>query len=118
MNDQPKRAHDCSQAPWPSSLREGSLFLVKDKDNASNNQSKTQLDRVYYAFKNSRTMLEVSNHKGILRCNIFRCISSYEKQGMIKCIRICPISKHRAGIYTTNETLLVSDADQLKQFLL
>lgn len=61
---------------------------------------------VFKAFGNrAKTMLEVSQETGILRANLCRYISDWQKRGMIRLhyFGICPISKHRAGFYQSVE---------------
>ena len=67
-----------------------------------------QTQRVFTAFlRHPKTMLMVSIETGILRANICRYVAEWEKQNCIRIVRkgICPISKHRAGFYTTNPEL-------------
>jgi len=67
-----------------------------------------QMKIVFAAFyKQPKTMLMVSIETGILRANICRYVAKWEKQNCIRIVRkgICPISKHRAGLYTTNPDL-------------
>jgi hypothetical protein len=81
-----------------------------------NRQSKdkhfeVQMKRVFAAFKRKpSTMLMVSIETGILRANICRYVAEWEKEKRICIVRkgICPISKHRAGFYTTNPELFPS----------
>lgn len=64
-----------------------------------------QLKKVIRAFyERPKTMLMVSDETGILRANICRYVAELEKKNLITLtdIKICPISKHRAGFYTTN----------------
>ena len=51
-----------------------------------------------------KTMLMVSIETGILRANLCRYVAKMRKHNHIEVVRkgICPISKHRAGFYTTN----------------
>lgn len=68
-----------------------------------------QMKRVFKAFsEHPKTMLMVSIETGILRANICRYVAEWEKENRICIIRkgICPISKHRAGFYTTNQTII------------
>ena len=68
----------------------------------------TQMKQVFVTFyRQPKTMLMVSIETGILRANICRYVAKWEKQNCIKIVRkgICPISKHRAGFYTTNPDL-------------
>ncbi len=70
-----------------------------------------QMKRVFAAFYiQPKTMLMVSIETGILRANICRYVAEWEKQNLICIVRkgICPISKHRAGFYTTNPELFPS----------
>lgn len=64
-------------------------------------------------FKETKTMLEVSVETGILRANICRYIAEWKRLGCVKLVKfgICPISKHRAGFYTTNPELFPSIVD-------
>ena len=68
----------------------------------------TQMKQVFVTFyRQPKTMLMVSIETGILRANICRYVAKWKKQNCIKIVRqgICPISKHRAGFYTTNPEL-------------
>ena len=65
-----------------------------------------QFQRVRRAFSFvPKTMLQVSIETGILRANICRYVARMKKQESIFLDRkgICPISKHRAGFYTTSQ---------------
>ena len=67
-----------------------------------------QTQRVFTAFlRHPKTMLMVSIETGILRANICRYVAEWGKENRICIVRkgICPISKHRAGFYTTNPDL-------------
>lgn len=67
-----------------------------------------QMKRVFAAlYRQPKTMLMVSIETGILRANICRYVAEWEKENRICIVRkgICPISKHRAGFYTTNPEL-------------
>ena len=69
---------------------------------------KAQMKLVFEAFeKKPSTMLMIAVDTGILRANICRFITAWKKSGEIKLIKksICPISKHRAGFYSTDKTL-------------
>ena len=69
---------------------------------------KAQMKRVFAAlYRQPKTMLMVSIETGILRANICRYVAEWEKENLICIVRkgICPISKHRAGFYTTNPEL-------------
>jgi hypothetical protein len=72
-----------------------------------------QMQKVFVAFhKQPKTMLMVSIETGILRANICRYVAKWKKENRICMVRkgICPISKHRAGFYTTNPELFLSIA--------
>lgn len=67
-----------------------------------------QIKRVFSALhKQPKTMLMLSVETGILRANICRYIAKLRKQNSIRIVQksICPISKRRAGYYTTNPEL-------------
>jgi len=88
-----------------------SLNVFSHKGQGKNKYSKEQMKRVFIAFyKQPKTMLMVSLETGILRANICRYVAEWEKENRIGIIRksICPISKHRAGFYTTNPDLFQS----------
>ena len=80
-----------------------------------------QMERVFAALdRQPKTMLMVSIETGILRANICRYVAKWKKQNCIKIVRqgICPISKHRAGFYTTNPELfqpIVEPSNTAKQ---
>ena len=71
------------------------------KDNKFQNQ-KQQVFKTLLSYP--KTMLMVSVETSILRANICRYVAEFQKENRIKIVRkgICPISKHRAGFYTTN----------------
>lgn len=82
------------------------VFLHKEQSKSTVFQA--QMKRVFAAFqKQPKTMLAVSVETGILRANICRFIAIWRKSGLVKVAKygICPISKHRAGFYTTNQEL-------------
>jgi hypothetical protein len=84
-------------------------FLHKRQGKSTHFQ--VQMKRIFAAFyRQPKTMLMVSVETGILRANICRYVAEWEKQNCIKIVRkgICPISKHRAGFYTTNPELFPS----------
>ena len=67
-----------------------------------------QTRQVFKAFyKQPKTMLMAANETKILRANICRYVEKYRKSNSIRLVAkgICPISKHRAGFYTTNPEL-------------
>ena len=68
----------------------------------------TQMETVFAAFqRRPATMLMISIETGILRANICRYVSEWQRQGKIKLQKqgFCKISKHRAGYYTTDTNL-------------
>lgn len=76
--------------------------------NVQDNHFRGQMQRVFLAlYKNPKTMLMVATETGILRANICRYIAEWERLNCIRIYRkgICPITKHRAGFYTTNPEL-------------
>lgn len=63
---------------------------------------------IFIAFyKQPKTMLMISIETHILRANLCRYVAKWYKENRICIVRkgICPISKHRAGFYTTNPEL-------------
>lgn len=66
------------------------------------------MKRVFAAlYKQPKTMLMVSVETGILRANICRYVAEWRKTRSIRFVKygICPISKHRAGFYTTDPAM-------------
>lgn len=66
-----------------------------------------QKDKIIQALKGrAKTMLEVSKRTGIERASICRRIADLQKQNKAFLIgyRLCTISKHKAGIYTTDKS--------------
>ena len=55
-----------------------------------------------------KTMLEVSAETGIRRANVCRYVGKLRMRGQIAVVRygLCPISKYRAGFYTTDPELI------------
>lgn len=81
-----------------------SLQLGQDKDK----HFEAQQIKVFESFKRQpSTMLMVSIETGILRANICRYVSEWQKSKSIVLLSegICKISKHRAGYYSTDPTL-------------
>ncbi len=77
----------------------------------------TQKKRAFAAFfRRPKTMLMVSVETGILRANLCRYIAEWQRQGHIAIITkgICPISKHRAGFYSTNPDMFLKEAGHEK----
>lgn len=67
-----------------------------------------QMKYVFAAFQSSpKTMLQVSVETGILRANLCRYIAKWRRMGKVFKIRdgICPITKCRAGFYSTDQRL-------------
>lgn len=78
------------------------------KDTGKDKKFYAQMKKVFAAFyKQPKTMLMVSIETGILRANICRYVAEWEKKNRIAMVKkdTCPISKHRAGFYTTNTDL-------------
>ena len=82
--------------------------VFSHKGQGKSKHFQTQIQRVSAAlYRQPKTMLMVSIETGILRANICRYVAEWEKENRIYKVRqgICPISKHRAGFYTTNPDL-------------
>jgi len=82
--------------------------VFSHKGQGKNTHFQAQLKRVFAAlYRQPKTMLMVSIETGILRANICRYVAEWGKENRICIVRkgICPISKHRAGFYTTNPDL-------------
>jgi hypothetical protein len=60
--------------------------------------------RHYFSIGSPKTMLEVSKISGIERANICRHVATLQKWGALFLVKkgFCPISKHKAGFYTTD----------------
>jgi hypothetical protein len=87
-------------------LNSPKVFSHKGQGESTHFQAQTK--KVFAAlYRQPKTMLMVSVETGVLRANICRYVAELEKQNCIKIVRkgICPISKHRAGFYTTNPEL-------------
>ncbi len=85
--------------------------LPKHKGQYKSNGLRPQFKIIFQAFYNQpKTMLMVAVETGILRANICRYVAELQKQNRISIVRkgFCPISKHRAGFYTTNPELFPS----------
>ena len=81
-----------------------SLHKSKGKDK----HFEVQMKRVFAAFKRKpSTMLMVSIETGILRANICRYVSEWQKSKSIRLLNqgLCKVSKHRAGYYTADTNL-------------
>ena len=87
-------------------LNSPKVFSHKEQGKSTHFQA--QMKRVFAAlYRQPKTMLMVSIETGILRANICRYVAEWGKENRICIVRkgICPISKHRAGFYTTNPEL-------------
>ena len=95
--------------------------VFSHKGQGKDKHFQAQMERVFAALdRQPKTMLMVSIETGILRANICRYVAKWKKQNCIKVVRqgICPISKHRAGFYTTNPELfqpIVEPSNTAKQ---
>ena len=81
------------------------MLRIKHKDT----HFQTQKKQVFAAFrKQPKTMLMVATETNILRANICRYVSEMRKTNSIRFVEIgiCPISKHRAGFFTTNMAIV------------
>jgi hypothetical protein len=90
-------------------LNSPKVFSHKGQGKSTHFQA--QMERVFAAlYRQPKTMLMVSIETGILRANICRYVAEWEKENRICIVRkgICPISKHRAGFYTTNPDLFTA----------
>lgn len=92
------------------------VFLHKEHVKCT--QFQAQKKKVFVSFQQyPNTMLAVSIETGILRANICRYVAEWKKENKIKLVKIgiCPISKHHAGFYTTNQELFPLIVDLLKR---
>lgn len=67
-----------------------------------------QFSRTFKGFFQPQTMKELSVRTGIDRANICRYVRTMRKAGTIAVVkkRYCNITKHLAGVYTTNPALM------------
>jgi len=82
--------------------------VFSHKGQGKSKHFQAQMQRLFAAlYRQPKTMLMVAVETGILRANICRYVAKWEKENRICIVRkgICPISKHRAGFYTTNPDL-------------
>lgn len=82
--------------------------VFSHKGQGKSKHFQAQMQRVFAAlYRQPKTMLMVSIETSILRANICRYVAKWEKENRICIVRkgICPISKYRAGFYTTNPEL-------------
>ena len=87
-------------------LNSPKVFSHKGQGKSTHFQA--QMKRVFAAlYRQPKTMLMVSTETGILRANICRYVAKWRQSNSIELVKtgICPISKHRAGFYTTNPDL-------------
>ena len=90
-------------------LNSPKVFLHKGQGKST--QFQVQTKRAFAAlYKQPKTMLMVEVETGIMRSNICWYVREWQQENRIKVVRkgICPISKHRAGFYTTNPELFPS----------
>lgn len=93
--------------------------FAKHKGLSKGKRFQPQIKTTFQAFyKQPKTMLMVATETGILRANICRYVAELEKRNSVRLVRksICPISKHRAGFYTTNPELfpLIVETSKVK----
>lgn len=92
-----------------------------DKEHSKDRHFQAQMKRVFTAFySHPKTMLMVSIETGIYRANICRYVAKWEKQSRIRVIKkgLCPITRHRAGFYTTNPELFPPIVDLFNSIVL
>ena len=95
-----------------SKLQPNDKSLSKGKDN----EYLPQIKIIFNCFSEPKTMLEASKITNIERANICRYIDMLRKSNNVQAIKkvYCPISKHKANLYTTNHMLFINN--QLKLF--
>lgn len=79
-----------------------------------NSTKKVQTEKTFTAFHGKpKTMMAVSVETGILRPNICRYISKFERHGKIVKVKegTCPITKHKAGFYSTHPDYLPDERE-------
>lgn len=81
------------------------------------NNFPAQFIRTFQAFFKPQTMMEVSVATGIYRANICRYVRTMREAGTVAVIgwRLCKVTRHRAGVYTTNAELF-PEQSQLSLF--
>ncbi|OJU28610.1 MAG: hypothetical protein BGN92_09775 [Sphingobacteriales bacterium 41-5] len=81
---------------------------VGDINSRKDNHFQAQYQRTFKAFFQPQTMKELSISTGIDRANICRYVRTMRHAGTIAVIRkkYCSITKHLAGVYTTNPALM------------
>lgn len=85
--------------------KKGSPQRAPQHENKDTKKIRDQYYKTSKAFgKVPKTMLQVSIETGILRANICRYVATMRKRDAISIIYtgICPISKHRAGFYLSD----------------
>lgn len=68
-------------------------------------RKKVQTRKTFEAFKEEpKTMKQVSVETGIMRPNICRYTATWKEEKKIALVKedLCPITKHKAGFYTTD----------------
>ena len=84
--------------------RKRATATATPKNHSKDTKFATQFNTVFHSFSlQPKTMLQVAIETGILRANICRYVAKMENTGKLYIQRkgLCPISKHRAGYYTT-----------------
>ena len=96
--------------------KQGQSVNLQNKDN----DFRTQYQIVYQSFHGTpKTMLQTSIETGILRANICRYIAEMLERDQIQVIHfgLCPLTKFRAGFYSTDPALFSQSSDnQLNLF--
>lgn len=96
---------------------EAARYLSIGKD--SDSQYLIQERRVFFSLKERpKTMLMVAKETGIERASVCWFIRGFRKADKVQVhhVSLCPISKHRAGFYTTDSNLFRSIGQQLTLF--
>lgn len=100
-------------------MKSGSFQSQNEKgDFQGKDTRKAQLQKVFKAFYDRpRTMKEADEVSGVMRENICRYVRDLRKTEKIQRIgeKYCSITKHKAGIYTTNPDLFL-ESNQLQLF--
>ena len=85
-------------------MRNNKADVIQYKRHPQDTEFLPQEKRAFLAFsRQPKTMLMVANEKDIYRANLCCYIARWRKNDKVHLIRfgICPISKHRAGFYST-----------------
>lgn len=91
------------------------LSPLNECKDTQNQRFKAQMKRVFKAFSEKpKTMLQVSIETDVLRANICRYVAEWRKIDKIgvSFYGACPLSKHKAGFYTTDSTKFLKDGRQ------